>query len=49
VGVVVVLPLVSAFGSCMLLSFFANDEQDVSPFTFLERFKCESKNENNER
>ncbi len=31
-GVVVVLPLVSAFGSCMLLSFFANDEQDVFPF-----------------
>ncbi len=30
-GVVVVLPLVIAFGSCMLSSFFANDEQDVSP------------------
>lgn len=25
------LPLVNAFGSCMLLCFFANDEQYVSP------------------
>jgi hypothetical protein len=30
-GVVVALLLVIAFGSCMLFSFFANDEQDVFP------------------